>query len=86
MNEQPESTWFDARWAEYAARRPALPGSAEDLRRLALEFFSWGCVHQAAAAQRLELAAMAEKASGAAGGEDRNVEEEGPWNGARPKR
>lgn len=28
--------------------------SVHDLRRAALEFFSWGCVHQAVSQQRLE--------------------------------
>lgn len=47
-----ESTWFDARWGDYAREH----GLALDdpLRRDALEFFSWGVVHEAVVRQRWE--------------------------------
>ena len=56
-----EATAFKARWEHFANERKisrdmmaTMPLSVADLRRLALEFFSWGIVHDKATRERLE--------------------------------
>ena len=59
-----DSTWFTVRFDEWL-RKHRLPDprrdptarvsmTAVEFRKASLEFFSWGCVHQAIAQQRLE--------------------------------